>query len=98
MIAPTQRTGEFVDMLALGLSLSVTLVVLFVLCAAGAILLPTLSFSHAYVGLFSVAPIGSARSFTEAIAASIVVGWVAAIVYGFPYNRTARCRGASTRT
>lgn len=75
-----------VDIVALGWALSATLVVLFVICLAVALMLPGLTGSHAWVGLFSVAPVTSLRVWVDGIVYSIVFGWISAAVFGVAYN------------
>jgi hypothetical protein len=72
---------------ALGWALSATLVVLFVVCLGVALALPGLSATHAWVGLFSPAPLTSARVWIDGVVFSIAFGWLAAVVLGLVYNR-----------
>jgi hypothetical protein len=74
---------------ALGWALSAALVVLFVLCLVAALVVPEWRASHAWISLFSVAPLTSARVWIDGIVFSIVFGWVAALVLGLVYNRVA---------
>jgi hypothetical protein len=75
------------DIAALGWALSVALVVLFVICLIVALLFPDLRASHAWVGLFSAAPLDSSRVWIEGIIFSVVFGWITAGVFGAVYNR-----------
>lgn len=75
------------DVVALGWSLSAVLIVLFVVCLAVGLVFPGWQASHAWIGLFSVAPLNSIRVWIDGIVFSIVFGWVAAVVFGFTYNR-----------
>jgi len=68
---------------ALGWSLSLTLVILFLICMMLAIMFPSASLAH----VFSDAPIGSGRTLVEGIAGSILLAWILAIVFGLTYNR-----------
>jgi len=70
-----------VSVTALGCALSTALIVLF------ALVFPNLPATHAWVGLFSAAPLNSARVWFDGVLFSIVFGWVAAIVFGVVYNR-----------
>lgn len=72
---------------ALGWALSAALVVLFVLCLIVALLFPDLRASHAWVGLFSAAPLDSVRVWVDGIVFSIAFGWVTAAILGAVYNR-----------
>ena len=75
------------NVIALGWALSVALVVLFVVSLLVALLLPDLGVSHAWVGLFSAAPLDSSRVWIEGIIFSVVFGWITAGVFGAVYNR-----------
>ena len=68
-----------------GWSLSLTLVILFLICMMLAIMFPSASLAH--VTLFSDTPIGSGRTLVEGIAGSILLAWILAIVFGLTYNR-----------
>lgn len=81
-----------VDLVALGGGLTVTLLVIFLLCAGAALLVPGANFSHNWIGLFSTAPVGSLRSFIEGIIWSTVFAWVAAIIFAPVYNRIVASR------
>ena len=75
------------NIVALGWALSVALVVLFVVSLIVALLFPDLRVSHAWVGLFSAAPLDSSRVWIEGIIFSVVFGWITAGVFGTVYNR-----------
>jgi hypothetical protein len=77
--------GPF-SVVALGWGLSAALVVLFVLCLIAALLLP-MPLAHGWIGLFTAAPVDSARVWIEGILYSIAFGWITAIVLGTVYNR-----------
>ena len=72
---------------ALGWALSAAIVVLFVVCLVVALLFPDLPATHAWVGLFSAAPMGSVRVWVDGILFSILFGWITAAVLGVVYNR-----------
>jgi hypothetical protein len=61
-------------------------VVLFVICLLVALLFPDLPATHAWVGLFSAAPLKSTRVWIDGIAFSVLFGWVTAIILGAVYN------------
>jgi hypothetical protein len=75
------------NVVALGWALSLALVVLFVLSLIVALLFPDLRVSHAWIGLFSAAPLDSLRVWIEGIIFSVVFGWITAGVFGAVYNR-----------
>jgi hypothetical protein len=81
------QTSSPFNIVALGWALSAALVVLFVICLIVAVLLPDLPATHAWVGLFSPAPLDSLRVWIDGIVASVVFGWVTAVVLGAVYNR-----------
>jgi hypothetical protein len=83
---PTETYAPF-NILALGWGLSAALVVLFVICLIVAVLFPDLPATHAWVGLFSPAPLDSLRVWIDGIVASVAFGWVTAVVLGAVYNR-----------
>ena len=74
------------DLKAFGLALSGALVVLLILCAAAAMLLPGWQLAHNWLTLFSAAEVGSLRSFVDGIVFSIVFGWITAAVLVPIYN------------
>jgi hypothetical protein len=80
---------SFVDIPAMGWGLSGALVAAFVLCAIAGMILPELPLAHAWLGLFTTAPLGSARSFAEGIVGSVAFGWILGFVFAWIYNRVA---------
>ena len=74
------------DLKAFGLALSGALVMLLILCAAAAMLLPGWQLAHNWLTLFSAAEVGSLRSFVDGIVFSIVFGWITAAVLVPIYN------------
>ena len=85
------ETGHL-DVMALGWALSAALVVLFVICLVVALVIPDWPASHAWIGLYSAAPLTSLRVWVDGIVFSLVFGWVAALVFGSVYNRLLRPR------
>lgn len=75
------------NIVALGWALSAMLIVLLVICLAVALAFPGLSATHAWVALFSPAPLTSVRVWIDGIVFSIAFGWVSAAVLGLVYNR-----------
>ena len=78
------------DLKAFGLALSGALVVLLILCAAAAMLLPGWQLAHNWLTLFSAAEVGSLRSFVDGVVFSIVFGWITAAVLVPIYNYVIR--------
>ena len=83
-------SNEPINVAALGWSLSITLVLLFVLCGVVAWALPNAPLAHGWLALFTTAPNGTASSFIQGIIGSIVFGWITALLLGPIYNRLAR--------
>ena len=82
------RTGP-VHIVALGWALTGTFVLLYVLCFLAAVLFPDASLTHAWLGLYSTAPVGSIRGLVEGIIWNVVFAWIAAITFGTIYNSLA---------
>ena len=82
--------SEPINVAALGWSLSITLVVLFIMCGVVAWVLPNTPLAHGWLALFTTAPNGTAASFIQGIIGSIVFGWIMARLLGPIYNRLAR--------
>jgi hypothetical protein len=80
-VAPAPSRTALINIVALGVATSVTLVVLYVLCAVVAMALPNIA-SHAWLTLFTTAPIGSMWGLIEGIIWSIVFGWVMRSCWG----------------
>jgi hypothetical protein len=85
-VAPAPSRTALINIVALGVAASATLVVLYLLCAVVAMALPDIALSHAWLTLFTKAPIGSMWGLIEGIIWSIVFGWVIALVLGSVYN------------
>ena len=86
---PARKTRRM-ELLASGWALSAALVMLFVLCLIIAVLWPTPAFSHAWIQLFTTAPIGSLANLIEGVAASVAAAWVTAGIFVPIYNWLAR--------
>ncbi len=80
------KANSPLNVVAFGWAISAALVVLFVVCLAIAIALPNWNVSHAWVGLFSTAPMTSARVWIEGIGYSFIFGWITGAVIGLVYN------------
>jgi hypothetical protein len=74
---------------AVGVALGLTLVVLFALCAGAELFGPTANLSHAWINLFTRAPMGSSREWIEGILGSFILGGVGGSVFAMIYNRLA---------
>ena len=81
----TSQSHWPVSISGLGWSLSVTLVILFMLCMLTALFVP-LRLAHGWVGLLSDAPIDSSRIWIDGFVWSLVLGWLIALIFGTIYN------------
>lgn len=77
------------SIVGLGVALMVTLVVLYVVCLVVALIFPAAPLAHAWVGLFTTAPLTSVGVWVEGVIANIVAAWLIAVVFGLTYNRMA---------
>jgi hypothetical protein len=75
-----------VQIMPLGWGLTVTFVVLFVLCFLAALLFPNASLAHSWLGLFSTRETGSAGQLVEGVVWNVVFAWIAAVIFGPVYN------------
>ena len=85
----TEANREPVNIVAMGIGLSATLVVLYAGCAFFAIVMPKAPLAHGWLQLFSTAPVGSLESLLTGILGSVVFGWVSAAIFTPIYNRLA---------
>lgn len=72
------------------IALAGSLVVAFVLCAIAQLIVPGAQFSHAWLTLFTSAPVGTFRAWAEGIISSVVVGAVLGHVFAYLYNWTTK--------
>lgn len=73
----------------LAIAASVALIVLFVLCALVGLLFPSLQATHAWVALFTLAPVASAQAWFEGIFFSLVFGVVTGSIVAAVHNAVA---------
>lgn len=88
IIDDPRRRHRALGTVRLLLSGAITAAVIFGLCWIGALLAysgPT----HAYVSLFTAAPIASGRAWVEGTAWSLLFGGLSAAVFGLVYNSVA---------
>jgi hypothetical protein len=83
----TRTADARLNIVALGWALSAALFALFVICLLVALTVPAWPASHAWVALFSTAPLQSARIWLDGAVFNIAFGWIAAVVLGLVYNR-----------
>ena len=81
----TSQSHRPLSISGLGWSLSITLVVLFVLCMLAALFVPV-RLAHGWVGLLLDAPIDSSRIWIDGFVWSLVLGWLIALIFGTIYN------------
>jgi hypothetical protein len=65
------------------------MVMLFALCALAEMFGPTAQLAHAWINLFTRAPIGTAREWIEGSVSSFVLGGIAGISFAVIYNAVA---------
>ncbi len=82
----SNSSNETLSPSAAAVGLSVALIVLFVVCALVQLVAPGLQATHAWVGLFTTAPVLSFQAWIEGIVFSIVFGVIAGAVFTFVYN------------
>ncbi|HET7714954.1 MAG TPA: hypothetical protein VFK86_04950 [Bauldia sp.] len=84
-----RNTAAPLSIVGLGMALMATLVVLYVVCLVVALIFPAAPLAHAWVGLFTTAPLTSVGVWIEGIVANVVAAWLIAVVFGLIYNRAA---------
>ena len=89
----SNRSNETLSPTAAAIGLSVALIVLFVLCALVRIVAPGLQAAHAWVGLFTTAPVQSLQAWIEELVFSVVFGAIGGTIFVFGYNATIRRTG-----
>jgi hypothetical protein len=86
-----------VHIVSLGWALTATFVLLYVLCFLAAVIFPNANWTHAWLGLYSTAPVGSVRGLVEGIIWNVVFAWISAITFGVTYNSLAPSPESSQR-
>jgi hypothetical protein len=79
-----------IDIQVLGWALTITFLLLYLLCWAAALAVPDLPLAHGWILLFSTADPGSARSLIEGVVGSVAFAWISALAFGWAYNRLSR--------
>ena len=64
---------------------AITLIILFVLCWLGALIFPT-GFTHAFVTLFTAAPITSWLALAQGLCNALIFGFVTGAIMAWSYN------------
>jgi hypothetical protein len=82
----SDHSNETLSPAAAAVGFSVALIVLFVVCALAQLVAPGLQASHAWVGLFTTAPVLSLQAWIEGIVFSVVFGAIAGTVFVLAYN------------
>jgi hypothetical protein len=70
-------------------ALSVALVVLFASCAIFVLVVPGVQATHAWVGLFTLAPMTSPQAWLEGLFFSLALGIVAGAIFAAVHNAVA---------
>ena len=82
----SNRSNETLSPSAAAVGLSVALIVLFAVCALAQLIAPGLQATHAWVGLFTTAPVLSLRAWIEGLVFSVVFGAIAGSIFALAYN------------
>jgi S1-C subfamily serine protease len=82
----SNRSNETLSPSAAAVGLSVALIVLFAVCALAQLIAPGLQATHAWVGLFTTAPVLSFQAWIEGIVFSAVFGAIAGTIFVLVYN------------
>ena len=83
---PKNRT---LSLLGSAVALSVVLIVVFVACAIVAVVVPGLQFAHAWITLFTLAPVSTPQAWLEGLFFSLALGVVAGSIYAAVHNAIA---------
>jgi hypothetical protein len=83
---PVDAARQGIGVLPLGVGLTATLVLGYVLCWVGEAASVSASFSHAWLGIFSTAPAGSMQQLIDGVIWSLVASWFSALVFAPIYN------------
>ena len=83
---PKNRT---LSLLGSALALSLALIVLFVICALAELIAPGVRFAHAWVGLFTQAPVTSPQAWLEGSFFSLIAGIIAGSIFASVHNAVA---------
>lgn len=82
----SDHSNQTLSPTAAAVGLSVALIVLFVVCALAQLVAPGLQASHAWVGLFTTAPVLSLQLWIEGLVFSAVFGGIAGAIFVLAYN------------
>lgn len=77
------------SLLGSAIALSLALIVLFVICALAELVAPGLQVTHAWVSLFTLAPIASPQAWLEGLFFSLAFGIVAGSIFAAVHNGVA---------
>ena len=83
---PRNRT---LSLLGSAVALSLALIALFVLCALVVLIWPGVPTAHAWVGLFTLAPVASPQAWLEGLFFSLAFGVVAGSIFAAVHNAVA---------
>jgi len=82
----SDHSNETLSPPAAAVGFSVALIVLFVVCALAQLVAPGLQASHAWVGLFTTAPVLLLQAWIEGLVFSAVFGAIAGTIFVLAYN------------
>ena len=77
------------SLLGSAIALSLVLIVLFVICALTELAAPGLQVTHAWVGLFTLSPVGSPQAWLEGIFFSLAAGILGGSIFASVHNAVA---------
>ncbi len=82
----TKRT---LSPLGAAIAMSIALMVLFAICAIVLLVWPGVPAAHAWVGLFTIAPVNSAQSWMEGLFFSLAMGMIVGTIFAVVHNAVA---------
>ena len=86
-VAATAYTAQLIPVLALGMALSLSLVITYVLCVVGYLVFPSLPIEHSALGIFLPGfTLLTWSSFFLGLIEAFGWGWYIALVFGPIYN------------
>jgi hypothetical protein len=82
----TKRT---LSPLGAAIALSIALMALFVICAVVELVWPGLPAAHAWISLFTIAPVASAQAWMEGLFFSLAMGIIVGTIFAVVHNAVA---------
>lgn len=85
----TLATKRTLSPLGAATALSIALMVLFAICAVVELVWPGLQATHAWVSLFTIAPVSSAQAWMEGLFFSLAMGIIVGTIFAVVHNAVA---------